>query len=88
MVAPPEVPVVLRRSRRLSILNELKLAREEEEYAKNVFETPLHRVQPSYSGLGKRNVFGDVTKKAANATNTGSFSDPKPLIIPIGDGYD
>lgn len=86
-IAPPEVPGVLRRSRRLSVLNELKLAQEKEGRAKNEFEAHLHRVHPSYSGVRRRSAFGDVTKKVTNAANTNeSSSNPKLRIFSIGEG--
>lgn len=60
-IEPPELPMVVRRSRRLTILNERKQAQDEEERTRNEIAASVSRVRPS--------VFRDVTKTVANAAN-------------------
>lgn len=58
---PPELPMVVRRSRRLTILNERQQAQGKEEKARNEIAASVSRVGPI--------VFRDVTKTVANAAN-------------------
>lgn len=61
-IESPHVDNILRRSRRLTILNERKEAQAENENSKNESAALRHRRRPS--------VFKDVTNKMTNAVNT------------------
>lgn len=60
-VEPPELPVFVRRSTRLTILNERKQAQEEEERAREAIASSVPRIRPT--------IFRDVTKIVANTAN-------------------
>lgn len=88
-MAPPVSPIVLRRSRRLTILNQRKQAQEEEERTRNELAASLVQTKSHASrGRGRPRVFRDVTRMLANATNTTTHrsSNPKSQSVTREEG--